>query len=63
MGRSTEAIQFKVGDTVGLRDHQGGLYYLHEVHKSDPGFLVIGTEGAQWGLGAPPMSRGQKERK
>ena len=62
MGRSTKTIQFKVGDTVGIQDHQDGVYYLHAVHESDPGFLVISAEGPQRDPGALPMSRGQNER-
>ena len=61
MGRSTKTRQFKVGDTVGLQNHQnhlGDVYCMHEVHTSDPGFPVVGTDAAAMGPGCSADGQG-----
>ena len=63
MGRGTKTIQFKVGDTVGLQDQQDGVYDLHEVHKSDPDFLVVGADEATTGPGCSTDGPGAEGRK
>ena len=60
MGRSTRAIQFLAGDTVGIQDHENGTYYLHRVHTNAPGFLMENAEESAMGPGCSAEAPGAR---
>ena len=63
MGRSTKTIQFQEGGRVGIQDHQNGVHYLHKVHTSDPGFLMVNAGEGTMGPGCSADEPETKEKR